>query len=259
MKDAIKNTIRGTRLEPIARKVWRSGRRLAGGRIGGGPQGSILNEDVLRNREYDRLTVEVMRRALSPTSNCIDVGAHRGSILRHIVDVAPQGSHYAFEPLPEFARRLTKEFPSVDVLAIALADWTGTTPFRHVLGAPAYSGFQRRPWDTYEERVELIDVRVERLDDLLSPDYSVDFIKVDVEGSEAAVFRGALDTLRRERPVVAFELGLDASETFDVLVGQAGFHVSRLSHWLAGRPPYATKDDFVEDAGEENYFFLAHP
>jgi len=41
-------------------------------------------------------TEEVMTRVLSSDSNCVDVGAHTGSILRVILRYAGRGHHVAF-------------------------------------------------------------------------------------------------------------------------------------------------------------------
>ena len=56
-------------------------------------------------------------RALLPStleaqSNCVDVGAHRGSFLRLFLEFAPAGRHYAFEPIPALAIKLRQEFPA---------------------------------------------------------------------------------------------------------------------------------------------------
>jgi hypothetical protein len=68
-----------------------------------------------QNASYDRQTVEVMSHVLRRNSNCIDVGAHVGDILRHMINISPLGKHYAFEPLPDLSQKLTESFPLVIV------------------------------------------------------------------------------------------------------------------------------------------------
>ena len=53
-----------------------------------------------KNQQYDRDTNRVLRRVLHPTANCVDVGCHKGEVLALMLQQAPQGQHYGFEPIP---------------------------------------------------------------------------------------------------------------------------------------------------------------
>ena len=66
--------------------------------------------DNSRDAKYDRETIVVMPRLLSDDYNCVDVGAHRGKILRQIRKVTPKGTRYAFEPVPESYEFLRKRY-----------------------------------------------------------------------------------------------------------------------------------------------------
>ena len=81
------------------------------------------------NRRYDILTVEAMRRVLKPDSNCIDVGAATGEVLRFMQVLAPNGKLHAFEPIPSQAAELRARFPDVQVHELALSDETGQSDF----------------------------------------------------------------------------------------------------------------------------------
>ncbi|TAM86504.1 MAG: hypothetical protein EPN43_10485, partial [Jatrophihabitans sp.] len=43
-------------------------------------------------------------------SNCIDVGAHEGRFLSHMVNRSPDGQHLAWEPIPHLAQQARKTF-----------------------------------------------------------------------------------------------------------------------------------------------------
>ena len=223
----------------------------------------------IQNRKYDQQTVEVMRRVLKVDSNCIDIGAAWGPLLREMVSIAPQGKHHAFEPLPFFAERLRREFPRVVVHEVALSDEEEReTDFCLVPDNPAYSGLQRRPYPSAEERVKTIRVAVRRLDDVIDKDEHIDLIKIDVEGGEVRVLRGAQRTLTRSRPVVIFEsgggdyagkgYGTTDDMLFEVFEG-AGLKISTLDAWLAGEPPLC-REDFPVRLGEGwHWLYIAHP
>jgi FkbM family methyltransferase len=216
-----------------------------------------------RNRAYDRETSEVLRRVLAADSNCLDVGAHAGSILEVIVRLAPRGVHHAFEPLPSFAALLRRKFPGVIVVEAAVGEQAGEARFVHVANAPAYSGLRERTYDRADPVLKPIDVRVVTIDDVVPPDQPVAFVKLDIEGGEYHALRGALGTIRRCRPIVVFEAGargtgrygVTAAQFFALLRDDLGYRVSTMERWLAARPAYS-EAEFVDnwERGPEWYF-----
>ena len=210
---------------------------------------------------YDAQTIEVMRRVLRPDSSAIDAGAFVGGMLKHIVRFAPNGRHWAFEPLPDLHRSLAARFPSVSVLPFALGAAPGRSEYVRVSRFPALSGLKRRPDVPPDSATETLVVEVDTLDRVIPPDQEVAFIKVDVEGGELDLFRGAAATLARSRPVVVFECGLAArafgatpEAVHDSLTGP-GLRVSTVDAWLAGKSPLS-KNEFADlfHAGQEFYF-----
>jgi FkbM family methyltransferase len=159
------------------------------------------------------LLVGLMEELLEADSDCLDVGAHAGVFLREMVRLAPDGRHIAWEPLPQHAARLREAFPGAEVRQAALSDRPGEREFAHVLADPGWSGFVARPTPAGGS-VETITVRAERLDDVLPEGVWPAFVKIDVEGAEEEVLRGALETLRRHRPVIAFEHGAGSADHY---------------------------------------------
>ncbi|HEX9548402.1 MAG TPA: FkbM family methyltransferase, partial [Acidimicrobiales bacterium] len=169
---------------------------------------------ALMDNRYNQLTIDVMGRVLQPDSNCVDVGAHVGSLLSHMVTLAPEGRHFAFEPLPDFARDLRQRFPGVEVVEAAAAEAQGTATFRYVSSDPGFSSLARLPYNPMDEKVTPMTVQTVRLDDALPPELPIRFIKVDVNGGEIAFFEGATRTLSTWKPFVAFELGWGPEEVY---------------------------------------------
>lgn len=151
-----------------------------------------------------------LERLVRPTSNCIDVGCHYGSMLSCFCRLAPLGRHVAFEVVPAKARFLRRKFPEVDVHELALSDRAGTASFFVHRKATGLSSLVQ-PRDGESDRIE---VETARLDDVLPVARGYDLLKLDVEGAELPVLRGGRDTLARYRPVALFECGPGGPQAF---------------------------------------------
>ncbi|HVA04460.1 MAG TPA: FkbM family methyltransferase [Acidimicrobiales bacterium] len=162
----------------------------------------------------DRAIALILDMALDADSNCIDVGAHVGSVLSDMVRLAPKGRHMAFEPLPHLAQALHEQFPVVDVHCAALSDHSGEEEFVFVTSNPGQSGLRQRTYARGHEETERIRVKVETLDSALPAGYVPTLIKIDVEGAEGEVLRGARDTIVTHRPVIVFEHGSGGAEHY---------------------------------------------
>jgi FkbM family methyltransferase len=189
----------------------------------------------------------VMRRIIEPDSCCVDVGCHVGSTLSELLRLAPHGRHAAFEPIPSKAARLRRRFPEVSVFDVALADADGEATFFVHTKQSGFSGLHRHGDDGEHEAVT---VRTARLDEIMAHQ-RIDFIKLDVEGGELAVLKGAAGVLERARPRILFECtqtsvrahGVTAEDVFDWLAAH-GYAVWQPSGFLARTPPL-DRDRFV--------------
>lgn len=238
--------------------------KAAAARLGVEHQLERAYEFTNRTARRDRIDNEHLRLllafVLAPDSNCIDVGAHRGDVLREMRRLAPHGRHIAFEPVPESHEALRREFPDVDVRAVALANAPGEASFVHVPALPSYSGFRRHTYPSPQVTNEII-VRVEALDTALPDGYVPTLIKVDVEGAERQVFEGAIETISRYRPTIVFEHGVGAADhygtspehVYDLLVEQARLRIFD----IGGGGPY-TRSDFQAVFTEPIWNFVAH-
>lgn len=212
---------------------------------------------------YDRQTAEVIKRVLRNGGRAVDVGAHDGLLLRWIVRAAPHDEHIAVEPLPDYAARLRTRFPDVRVYEGALSDHEGTATFGFVPSRPAISSLSTRA-GVEDDAVVQLDVQLTTLDQLVG-DAPIRLIKIDVEGAEHAVLLGGAETIRRDRPVIAFEHGpgahggITVRDMHHLLVDDLGLRVSLLDDWLAGRPPLSAQAMVDAQEQDKHFFFLAHP
>jgi FkbM family methyltransferase len=134
----------------------------------------------------------------------VDVGAHVG---KHTKKMALKGIIvYAFEPNPnvfEILRENVKDFPNVKVFKIALGDRRAEAVFYIYKENPS-SGFGSL-YNLYERKnVEELVVNVRTLDSFAF--HNVGLIKVDTEGAEYNILKGAIKTLRRETPRLILEI-----------------------------------------------------
>jgi FkbM family methyltransferase len=208
-----------------------------------------------------------MSHVLGKDSNCIDVGANEGTILKDMLKFAPRGEHMAVEPIPHLAGDLTDRFPQVEVLECALSNASGSSTFQLVTNNPGYSGLRRRYYEFGEPVIKEITVQMKTMDDVYPEDRPLDFVKIDVEGAEFLVLEGGKETLKRNRPYIVFEHGRGAAEYYDVrpeqvydlLVNEIGLQVSVMKDWLDGGSSLS-REEFVEQFEQvTNYYFLAHP
>jgi FkbM family methyltransferase len=248
----LRDAVNGTWLESPARFVWK---RILGRKS--------------KNDIYDEITAAIMRKTLRRDSNCIDVGCHAGAILDEMLALAPDGVHYAFEPLPHLAGALRRKYAGRANLVlheVALSNAEGTAEFHLVRAQPWMSGLRRREDVSHRQAVDVIGVRTARLDAIVPPGTPIAFVKVDVEGAESLVFEGARECFRRNRPVVVFEHGAPSRVSYgagpDVVferLAEAGLQVSLLQSYQEGRRPLSRAEFIAQVEEGLEFYFVAHP
>ncbi len=123
---------------------------------------------ITKNQRYDRQTELIISKVCGKESSCIDVGCHKGEVLDIMLQYAPNGTHFGFEPIPEMYHALCEKYgDNCEFFDVALSDEVGETTFNHVISNPAYSGIQKRKYDRPEEQDTTITVRKDTLDNLI--------------------------------------------------------------------------------------------
>lgn len=222
-----------------------------------------------QNQRYDRQTKLVIQRVCKADSNCVDVGCHKGEMLDLMLQAAPIGKHYGFEPIPvmyEALRNKYAEQQNCEILGLALSNKAGEATFNYVVSNPSYSGLQKRKYDREGEQDTTITVRTARMDEVLPVGYRVDLIKIDVEGGEMLVLEGAKETLLQKRPVVLFEHGLGASDYYGAGPAQVysffescNYNINTMQAWLKNGKAFDQAEFERQFFQRLNYFFIAYP
>lgn len=169
---------------------------------------------------HDTIVQLALSRLLRPGATVYDVGANVGfTAVLAARCVGETGRVVAFEPLPNNAAQIRVNadlngFARVQVHQVAVGDADGDAEFR-VSAAPTWgrlAGAGATP-----EQCGTTRVPVCRLDTLVASGACPDphFIKMDVEGAEAAALTGGRSVLTRAMPVMVIEL----HHTYQAVVG----------------------------------------
>jgi FkbM family methyltransferase len=180
---------------------------------------------------YELETRRCMEAHVRKGAVVFDVGAHHGlyTLLASVL-VGPTGRVFSFEPLPQNARILDRHLRmnrirNVRVLNRAASDVTGTARFS--------TGISH--WEGSLNPGGQLEVATVALDDVVGDEVPApDVVKMDVEGAEERVLKGARNMLQRHRPLIVFEAHTETLRmSCTKLLEEIGYEVTV----LAGPPP----------------------
>ncbi len=192
---------------------------------------------------FERTTVMAYRRLLKPGDVVLDIGANIGAHTLQLARcVGPTGRVIAFEPAdvafqklvanitlnPSLAQRILPEqvmlldVPDAKRQTLLYSSWPLTS------GGDLHPKHRGRLMETTRARATSLDDYLER-----SNITQVNFVKMDVDGHECHVLRGADATLKRHKPTIALELapylhsetGRSLEELLDIL-GHVGYQLA---------------------------------
>ncbi|MBS1660700.1 MAG: FkbM family methyltransferase [Bacteroidetes bacterium] len=223
-----------------------------------------LRLDLTDNLRYDRLTRAVLKKAVKPGSNIIDVGCHQGEILEQALRLSPQGQHTGFEPIPYLYDALQEKFgDKAAIYSTALYDQEGESEFFIVRNEPGYSGLRRRSLE-FTPDYQPVRVSLKRLDGFFPGQQKIHFIKLDVEGAELQVLKGAQALLLRDKPVILFECGRGGYDYFNEspmeihrFLSGLGYTIFEMEDWLKRRPGLTETAFQQQFDRNDNYYFIA--
>jgi FkbM family methyltransferase len=147
----------------------------------------------------DQLALKLLVGLCRPNDIFVDVGAHIGSVIAEVQNHCSSVKIIAFEAIPSKAGKLIDKFPDVVIHCCALSDDEGEAEFFVDLEQSGYSSLAPTPHKSTK-----IIVDMKRLDDILE---GAHLIKIDVEGAELGVLKGAENLISASRPIIMFESG----------------------------------------------------
>lgn len=149
-------------------------------------------------------------RSWSPKDVIFDVGANDGRSVRELLRYFPNSSIYAFEPVSTTFKKLsesTAHLENVNCFPYAMgAEYQEKTIYLHK--KPSMNSFSAQ-WSDFVGKEKVKIDTVDRVMESQGVDF-IHFLKIDTEGHEMAVLRGAQQALSSARiGIIQVEAGLD--------------------------------------------------
>jgi FkbM family methyltransferase len=161
-----------------------------------------LASHLMLDGYWEMWNTETIVGFVRPGMTVIDVGAHCGYFSVLMGDlVGPEGRVLAFEPNPPIAELLRRTVAinghdrRTDVHEVALGDMQGVASLAVPVNEPKNAHVV--PGVVFEGTVQVPVVRLDQIPGALE----ADFIKIDAEGAEEAIWRGMSGILTQDRPL----------------------------------------------------------
>lgn len=187
---------------------------------------------MLRSKgEFEPVQSKLFTRAIKKGDVIFDIGANIGYytvLASKLVDL--KGKVYAFEPDPDNLKLLEKNIllnkcSNVVVVPMAVSERAGTLTFKKDLSNPGESKISEKG---------NVKVKATTLDKFITSRRikKIDLIKVDVEGAEINVLKGARTLIGRKDIKMFFECNPKVLRTFGFGVNELLFEAKRLGFRL---------------------------
>lgn len=149
----------------------------------------------------------------------IDIGANVGLMTLQFAQLVPEGKVYSFEPTHYALNRLKKNLdlnpnlsPRITVINSFVSENTTSSP--NIIAFSSWKVNGERNNNDHPVHLgtpkSTEGVPSITLDDFCSSENmeKIDFIKIDTDGHEYEVFKGAQNAISKYKPIIIFEIGL---------------------------------------------------
>lgn len=201
------------------------------------PNNGLVDKEIYSKGSWEPNMLREIRKHISKTSICLDIGANIGQHSLYMATVATHGKVYAFDPIPSLAKQIQESvsknnYNNVEVFTFGLSNENiikeiylnnlnmGNTTFKKRLGASS---------------VEKAETKI--FDDFWNERAQIDFIKMDVEGYEYYALLGMKKSLEKYKPVMIIEfsplfyskMNIDSRDVLTYIFS-LGYHIYDLDH-----------------------------
>ncbi len=161
----------------------------------------FIKEKLKKGEAWEPHIVQALEKYIVPATTVVDIGAYIGThTIKMSQCIGEKGSVIAFEPQKRIFSELGKN--------IKLNKCNNVRTFRYALGNINFKQVEMNPTNRFNAGATSIGsggdlVTMRTLDSMKLSHVSL--IKIDVEGHEYSVLKGAEETILRNQPTIVFE------------------------------------------------------
>jgi FkbM family methyltransferase len=169
--------------------------------------GGVYLKLLVWKRGFEEPEMKLLGDLCDGASISLDIGAANGLYLAHLYKLSKKC--YAFEPREKAINKLKAMFAHVGDLIqfenVALSSFSGETEFRVMRNNGGLSTMEPENHIEKFGNIDVHQVKVKTLDEYEFSD-RVGFIKIDVEGHEESVLKGAMKLIKKDCPSLLIEV-----------------------------------------------------
>ena len=154
----------------------------------------------------------LLNKFVKTNDYCFDIGANKGHYTYKLESLSKSKNIYAFDPIHENYIFLNKIFPNCKIYKYAISDKSINTQFKipivkkkliHTRGKLNFDIVEKN-----EDGYQSIDVECKTLDWFIEKEKinKLNFIKIDVEGSELKILHGGKKSIKKLKPIMLIEI-----------------------------------------------------
>lgn len=179
---------------------------------------SILDAAIVKNGVYDKWLCSRLKRLINKNAVIFDIGANAGLLSLPFAKIhVPKGIVYAFEPDNEVVKQLKRNiklncFRNIIVRELALQNNAAISKIKLYKNRAIHdNGLRNDGLSTIEEKstykISTRIVNASTVDRFVKENNidKLEFIKIDTEGSEYKVLKGAINTIKKFHPIILYE------------------------------------------------------
>lgn len=186
--------------------------------------------------DHDRYALPIILEHINPGNTVVDAGAFIGDhTIAYCDAVGPTGSVYAFEPNKKAYECLEYNCKTAKNYNLGLSDKAETVYYSEDKNAGA--GRILRDIETSDQ------IKTITLDSLKLK--ALDFLKIDVEGYEVSVLKGAISTIKKYRPKMWIEINIGALEQQGKTAKDIENFLSKLNYNYTAYPEVGDQYDLL--------------